>query len=78
MIVTRANWGRWVWLLRIAAPLTLCWAVALAGFAMAENRPWAMAINSFCAGVLSVLTFVEWFVFKPSLQETINGRFLGR
>lgn len=64
-IMDRDTFNRLLWLMRGAAPSAFVAAIILAGLNFCNGSILAFGICSFCAGVLLVLSWIEWNVLKP-------------
>jgi len=66
MIIAR-GWNGTLWVMRIAAPLVFVAALGLCVWAVETARYGAAVVDGLCIAVNAVLTWIEWFVFKPNL-----------
>lgn len=58
-------WRNKVWFMRLACPSVLIGALICGSIAWHLELYKLVAINAFLAGVNTMLTWIEWRIFKP-------------
>ncbi len=58
------RWRRSVMAMRVLCPVMMVWCAMFSWFAYQSGQSFFLALDCFCLGVNSILTGIQWCVFK--------------